>query len=228
MITAPADTLTSQMWDHIQPILRAQYQHPFVLALGEGTLPRDNFEFYIRQDALYLDQFAKAFAFATTKTGDHDEMAHFGETIVRTMAVEKSLHAEYGEKFGLTPAEMAATTMAPTNFAYTRHILAVAAIGTIAEVLAVVLPCAWIYSDVGKHFASLGQPVPGHPYADWLELYSSPEFEEVGRWLRERLDAWAPEMGPAERQRCIQAFTTSARYEYMFWGMAWRKETWPV
>src|SRR5581483_1594429 len=107
--------------------------------------------------------------------------------------------------------------------AYTRHILSVAGSGTIAEILAVVLPCAWIYSEVGKHFAALGQPMPGHPYEDWLKLYSSPEFEEVGRWLRERLDVRAPEIGPAERQRCVAAFVTSARYEYMFWDMAWRK-----
>jgi thiaminase (transcriptional activator TenA) len=229
-MTAPAATatFTDELWDRIQPILRAQYEHPFVRALGDGTLPRENFEFYIRQDALYLDQFAKAFAFAAIRTTSHDEMERFGNMLVETIAVERSLHGEYGEKFGLTPTQMAATPMAPSNYAYTRHILSIASTRSLPELLAAILPCAWIYSNVGKHFTSLGQPVPGHPYADWIKLYSTPEFEEVGRWLRQRLDLRAGELSSEDRTRCIEAFVTSSRYEYMFWDMAWRKEAWPV
>lgn len=228
MSALAVSTLTDEMWERIQPILQAQYEHPFVKALGDGSLPRDVFEFYIRQDALYLDQFAKTFAFAATKTSDHNEMERFGHMLVETITVERSLHAEYGQKFGLTPAEMAATPVAPTNYAYTRHLLAIATMSTLAELLAAILPCAWIYSEVGRHFSSMGLPTPGHPYADWIALYSSPEFELVGQWLRERLNARAGELSAAERARCLAHFVTSARYEYLFWDMAWRKETWPV
>lgn len=228
MSTLAISTLTDEMWDQVQPILQAQYAHPFVQALGDGSLPAENFEFYIRQDALYLDQFAKTFAFAATRTNDHAEMERFGQMLIETITVERSLHGEYSQKFGLTPGEMAATPMAPTNYAYTRHMLTIAATGSLAELLAAILPCAWIYSEVGRHFAALGQPRPGHPYADWISLYSAPEFEQVGAWLRERLNARAGQLSPAERKRCIDHFVTSSRYEYLFWDMAWRQETWPV
>jgi thiaminase/transcriptional activator TenA len=221
-------TLTHEMWATIQPILKAQYEHPFVNALGDGTLPRNMFEFYIRQDARYLDDFAKTFAYAATRTSDHAEMERFGQLLVETVVVERSLHAEYCKQFGLTPEQMASTPLAPTTFAYTRHLLTIAATGGLPELLAAILPCAWIYSDVGRHFSGMGQPKPGHPYANWISMYSAPEFEAVGSWLRGRLDARAPELSPVERQRCMDAFVTSARYEYMFWDMAWKLESWPV
>lgn len=218
---------TDEMWATIQSLLAQQLAHPFVRALGEGTLPRENFEFYIRQDARYLDEYAKTFAFAATRTSDHAEMERFGTLLVETIQVERALHAQYGAQFGLTSREMAATPMAPTNYAYTRHLLTIAATGSLAELLAAILPCAWIYAEVGRHFARLGELDPGHPYRDWLAMYAAPEFEEVGAWLRERLNVRAPYLAPDERQRCLDAFVTSSRYEYLFWDMAHTLEQWP-
>jgi thiaminase (transcriptional activator TenA) len=226
--TKPArTTFTDELWDAIQPLLAKQLAHPFVRSLGDGTLPRENFEFYIRQDARYLDEFAKTFAFAATRTSDHAEMERFGELLINTVRVERSLHAQYGDQFGLTPAEMAATPMAPTNYAYTRHLLTIATMGTIAELLAAILPCAWIYAEVGRHFARMNPVSPTHPYRDWIATYAAPEFEEVGAWLRERLNERAPTLPVAERARCHDAFVTSARYEFLFWDAAHRLETWP-
>lgn len=221
-------TFTDELWEAIGPLLARQLAHPFVRALGDGTLPRETFEFYIRQDARYLDEFAKTFAFAATRTNDHAEMERFGELLIDTIRVERALHAEYATRFGLTSAEMALTPMAPTNYAYTRHLLTIAATGSLAELLAAILPCAWIYAEVGRHFVALGPPEPTHPYRDWLATYAAPEFEEVGAWLRERLNARVPDLSTGERARCRDAFVTSARYEYLFWQMAYVMEEWPT
>lgn len=224
----PIAPFTDELWERVQPMLVRQLEHPFVRALSDGTLPREHFEYYIRQDARYLDEYAKTFAFAATRTTDHAEVERFGDLLINTVRVEQALHAEYAAQFGLTPAEMAATPMAPTNFAYTRHLLTAAATGSLAELLAAILPCAWIYADFGRHFASLGPLREDHPYRDWIATYASPEFEEIGAWLRERLNVRAPHLSPDERARCVDAFVTSTRYEYMFWDMAWRLEQWPV
>src|SRR6202030_1890367 len=73
-----------------------QFQHPFVVALGNGSLGRANFEFYIRQDALFLDELTKTFAYAVTRTSDHDEMEQFGKFLLNTLLVEAELHRRYG------------------------------------------------------------------------------------------------------------------------------------
>ena len=84
--------------------------------------------------------------------------------------------------------EMSSVPMAPTNYAYTRHMLHVAQSGSAAEIAVVALPCAWIYCVVGQHLLKHGTPSKKHPYRDWLMLYASPEFAEVQRWMRMKVD----------------------------------------
>src|SRR6266568_6696688 len=118
--------LSERLREGVLPLWQRQLEHPFVVALGNGSLPLANFEFFIRQDALFLDELTKTFAYAATRTSDHDEMEQFGKFLLNTLLVEAELHRRYGERFGLTAGEMAATRMAPTNYAYTRHLLFIA------------------------------------------------------------------------------------------------------
>jgi len=221
-------TLSERLRESVLSLWQRQFEHPFVVALGNGSLPRANFAFYIRQDALFLDVLAKAFAWAVTKTDDHDEMEQFGKYALDTLLVEASLHRRYGERFGLTPAEMAATRMAPTNYAYTRHLLGVVTTGTLPEMLTVVLPCAWVYAEIGQQLVKDGLPPDDHPYADWLATYASPNFDAVEIWLRERLDTYADSLRPTEEARLYEIFRVSTNYEWLFWDMAWRLEEWPL
>jgi thiaminase/transcriptional activator TenA len=227
--TAEADrqTLSERLRLSALSLWQRQFQHPFVVALGNGSLPRANFEFYIRQDALFLDELTKTFAYAATKTSDHTEMEQFGKLLLNTLLVEAGLHQRYGERFGLTPAQMASTPMAPTNYAYTRHLLFIASSGTLPELLTAILPCAWIYAEVGRHLVGSTPAAADHPYADWLVTYVSPDFDAVGRWIRERLDARAVFLTPQEEARLHEIFLTSTRYEWLFWEMAWHLEEWP-
>jgi thiaminase/transcriptional activator TenA len=223
-------SISARLRDVARPIWEKQLEHPFVRGLCNGTLPREVFEFYIRQDARFLDQMVKAFGFAVTKAGRPEDMQHFGERLLHTLEVEKALHYTYTEQFGLTVDEMRQTPMAPTNYAYTRHLLVVAQSHSLAALITAVLPCAWIYSEVGQYFTTLlgGPPSATHPYCAWIGTYSSPEFAEVGAWLRARLEELTADSGETELQALEDIFLTSSRYEYMFWDMAWRREGWPV
>src|SRR5258708_33293128 len=130
--TAEADgqTLSERLRLSALALWQRQFQHPFGVALGNGSLARANFEFYIRQDALFLDELTKTFAYAATKTSDHAEMEQFGKLFLNTLLVVASLHQRYGERFGLTPTVLAITLIAPSTHAYTRRLPVVAAIST--------------------------------------------------------------------------------------------------
>ncbi|MBM4135130.1 MAG: thiaminase II [Nitrospira sp.] len=211
-----------------QPIWDAQLTHPFVLALGKGTLPQRKFKYYILQDARFLGDLARIFSAAAQKAPDAESALKFNKLAEETILVERSLHESYGKKWKMTPRQMTSVPMAPTNYAYTRHMLSVAATGSAAEITVVALPCAWIYCVVGKHLLRNGLPRESHPYRDWLLLYASPEFAAVQEWMRAKVDQWAKEASRAERQRMEEAFVISSRYEWMFWEMAWNEEEWPV
>ena len=205
-----------------------QLTHPFVTALGKGTLPERKFRYYILQDARFLRDLARVFAMGAHKAPDAESSLRFAKLAEETIIVERGLHESYGKRWKMTAKQMTAVPMAPTNYAYTRHMLAVAQHGTAAEITVVALPCAWIYCVVGQHLLMNGAPKPNHPYRDWLTLYASPEFAEVQAWMRAKVDLWAKDAGPVERRRMEEAFLISSRYEWMFWEMAWNEEEWPV
>ena len=225
---ASETSLSTRLRAHILPFWQSHVRHPFVSALGDGSLSQANFAFYICQDALFLDTLAKTFAYAATKTNDPAELLRFGQLLLHTLQVEEDLHRSYAKCFGISSAEMTATPMTPTNYAYTRHLLTIAATGTLPELITAILPCAWIYTEVGHHFARTAPSTLAHPYYDWLSLYASPDFEATGIWLRERLDAHTRGISPQVEADLHAIFLTSTRYEWLFWEMAWRLEEWPA
>jgi thiaminase/transcriptional activator TenA len=44
----------------------------------------------------------------------------------------------------------------------------------------------------------------------------------------ELTDRIASGLSDADRAAAAKRFTVTARYEWMFWDMGWRQETWPV
>jgi thiaminase len=91
-----------------------------------------------------------------------------------------------------------------------------------------VLPCFWIYDDVGRRLRERVGDLTGHPYGDWIATYGDPAFAASTRAARAVLDRVAEGQGAGTLDRMREAFTTAARYEWMFWDAAWRGESWPV
>ena len=221
-------SFTKRLQQLAKPIWDAQLKHPFVVALGKGTLPERKFRYYILQDARYLEELARIFALGAQKAQDPETALRFAKLVEETIVVERGLHETYGKQWKLSATDMRNTPLAPTNYAYCRHMRSTAQTGTLAELTVVALPCAWIYCAVGQHLLRKGPPPPKHPYRNWLLLYGSPEFAEVTRWMRALVDEEAKRAGKTEKERMSEAFLTSSRYEWMFWDMAWREEQWPV
>ena len=228
MTSIAGTVFTQRLYKSVSSIWFEQMRHPFVEALGEGTLPQSRFEYYIKQDALFLRELTKSFAYATTRTDDPGEMQRFGELLLDTLLGERALHQSYGATFGMTLEQMALTEIAPTNYAYTRHLLHISATGSLTELVTAVLPCVWIYAEVGRHFQARELPTEDHRYRDWLLMYASPKFQEDAGWLRRVLDDHAAGLDESHLRRLEEIFLTSTRYEWMFWDMAWREERWPV
>jgi Putative transcription activator len=123
--------------DHLrkvaQPIWDAQLTHPFVVALGKGTLPERKFKYYILQDARFLGDLARVFSAAAMRAPDSESALRLTTLAEETIVVERSLHEGYGSRWKMSAKEMRAVPMAPTNYAYTRHMLTVAHTGSAAE-----------------------------------------------------------------------------------------------
>lgn len=208
------------------PIWAAQHAHPFVRGIGDGTLPLDRFRCWVRQDYLYLIDYARVFAAGALRAPDLATTTTFAELLHATLKTEMDLHRSYAAEFGITPAELEAERKAPTTQGYTDFLLRVATLGDFDEFAAALLPCMWGFCEIGERLAARG--LPGDPrYAKWIAMYSAPEFAELTRWCRDLVDRLADGASPAARQRMEEAFLTSSRYELAFWEMAWTLEAWP-
>jgi thiaminase/transcriptional activator TenA len=219
-------SFTKEVWAAMEPIYAAILAHPFVLGLTDGSLPRESFRFYAVQDALYLREFARALSVAAARAPDDDWIIMFNEHAANALRVERALHEGFFREFGLTPAAVAATPLAPVNQAYTSYLLSVAYGAPFHENVAALLPCYWIYWEVGKTLERAGSVDP--LYARWIATYASEEFGAVVRAVLSAVDAVAARLGATERDAMRRHALTTTRYEWMFWDMGYRREPWPV
>jgi thiaminase/transcriptional activator TenA len=220
-------TLTKELYDAAASIWDAQLEHPFVRGLGDGSLEEERFARWVRQDYLYLKEFARVFAWAVAKADRLESMSWYASVLDLTLNTEMALHRQYAARFGISEEALEAEPMWPTTRAYTDFLVRTAADGDMLDLLAALLPCAWGYCHVGQKLAEAGVPTDQR-YADWIEQYASDEFEQAAEWLRNELDRLAEHAGPEKRGRLTELFVVSSQYEWMFWEMCWAGEAWPV
>ena len=220
------DRFSDGLWRSTADIYVAILRHPFVSGLADGSLPRDRFLFYVTQDSLYLTEYARALSIAAAKAPDGPAIATFNRHAASTLEVEMQLHDRFFREFGLSPAEVRTTPMAPTNLAYTRYLLGVAYERAFDELIAALLPCYWMYWEVGKALASRGPSLP--LYRRWIDAYAADSFGSLVTIVRELTDRAAEATSESSRERMREHFLTTGRYEWMFWDMGWRCETWPI
>jgi thiaminase/transcriptional activator TenA len=212
---------TDELRELADPIWQAQHEHPFVRGIGDGTLDAERFRHYVRQDYLFLVEYARLLALACARSPRLEDMARFAELAQAILTTEMELHRSYAAEWGISAEELERERPAPTTRAYTNFLLRTAALGDFGELVAALLPCMWGYHEVGVRLAEFGPPVEER-YARWVELYAGEEFGELTTWCRELTDRVA---GEASRGRMREAFLESSRHELAFWDMAWRLET---
>ncbi|ADB31178.1 transcriptional activator, TenA family [Kribbella flavida DSM 17836] len=220
-------TFSAELWDAGAAKVYAEIvRHPFITGLTDGTLPHDKFRYFIVQDSHYLRAYSRALALAAGRATDEDAVSMFARHAAEAIDVERELHASLLGSLGLTSADVDRSGSGPTTTAYMSYLTAVCATGTYAEAVAAVLPCYWIYRDVGRELLKQSSPDP--LYAEWIATYGSPEFDAVVESVLAVTDRLGAEVGPAERDRCHRHFATTTRYEWMFWDAAYQELEWPV
>ncbi len=221
------ERFTDRLHRLARPVWEAQHSHPFVRGIGDGTLDIDKFKFWVRQDYLFLIDYARLLALAVARAPDLASMRRFADLVHGTLNVEMDLHRSYAAEFGISLQELEVEEKAPTTRGYTDFLLRVAAVGEFPELIAALLPCMWGFCDIGQRLARGPRPADER-YAKWIGMYSSAEFAEVADWCRGLVDGVASGQPEETLRRMEDAFLTSSRYELLFWEMAWRQERWPV
>jgi len=213
---------TDTLWNQIQPIYDKILEHPFNQEFIQGSLSREVFQFYLKQDSLYLLDFSRALALIGAKSTSPERVVQFLEFAQGAIAAERGLHEQFFAEYEIEVD----VPKAPGCLTYTNFLLTTAALQSHEEAIAAVLPCFWIYQEVGRYIAQ--HAVSNHPYQQWIDLYSGEDFAKAVASAIAIADEVAEATTPAMRERMASAFIISSRLEWVFWDSAYRKEQWPV
>ena len=193
-------------WADAAPIRADVDACAFVRGLASGELDRAAFEWYLGQDLLYLREYARVLARAAALAPTTDEQRLWAAASASCLAEEARLHESHVDATGLAPA--------PDTTAYTDHLHAVSAAGAYAVLVAAVLPCFVLYTDIGARWR--GTFDPDHAYADWLTAYGDEVFAASSARASEIADAAARSASPTVRTAMAAAYQRSMRLERAF------------
>jgi thiaminase (transcriptional activator TenA) len=218
--------LTDRLWGSIRGTFDSILAHPFIAGLSDGSLSADSFEFYIVQDALYLTDYARTLSVCAARAPHERATQMFCQHAAGAIDVEREMHRGFFADLGLSEKEVRRTEMAPTNLAYTSYLQATAYAGTFAEALGAVLPCYWIYWEVGKALIKRGSP--NDLYSRWIDTYGGEPFADIVQAVLALTDEVGDGLSSGEASNVEKRFRTTARFEWMFWDMGYRQEAWLV
>jgi thiaminase/transcriptional activator TenA len=219
-------TFTEGLWAGSADIFAAILAHPFITGLTDGTLPEAAFAHFVLQDGLYLRDYARALAVVASRAPDSATMQMFARHAADAVAAELELHSALLPELGISVAQAQAAEPTPVNLAYTSYLLATVRGGSYAEGVGVVLPCYWIYWEVGKELVRRGSPDPR--FQRWIDTYSAEEFAAVVRDVIAEADRVGAFLSEPERRQVARHYRTTSRYEWMFWDSAYQQESWPL
>ncbi|KIC67985.1 hydroxymethylpyrimidine kinase [Pseudarthrobacter phenanthrenivorans] len=209
----PEGGFAALLWAEAQQDLEAIYALDFINGLASGGLAEKDFAYYLAQDALYLNGYSRVLARASAMAPSEAEQLFWAGSAQQCLEVESELHRSW---LSTRPAP---TGLGPVTKAYVDHLTAASASGSYAVLAAAVLPCFWLYAEVGEklhaRFLASGEPA-GHAYADWLRTYADEGFAEATRRAIAIVDAAGRNASDHERSAMVTAFKQSCRLELEF------------
>jgi thiaminase/transcriptional activator TenA len=216
---------SDEAWERTASLREAIHRLPFNVELAAGSLSRDRFQTYIIQDAIYLGRFSRALAISAAKAPDTATLQCFAQSALGAIAVEQALHGRYLRDFGVDPIASASAEPSPDCLAYTSYLIAAAYHDPWEVLVAALLPCFWLYWDVGCAIARTA--APQNPYKAWIDTYADERFGDAVRIVIAIADR-AAETGTAMiRAGMLAAFSRACQYEWLFWDGAYQRRGWP-
>lgn len=203
---------TGELWP-------AYIRHDFVRSIGDGTLPLPAFQYYLKQDYLFLKHFARAFGLAVFKSNTLELMRQAEASLKNILDVEMDLHVSYCADWGISRDELEATEEDPAVTAYTSYVLERGLAGDLLDLRVALAPCIIGYAHVGKWLKEMPE-VSQNPYQSWIEMYGGDGYQSTAKAEISNLDSLVEAVGGEARKPALKSiFLNATRLEIAFWEM---------
>jgi len=209
--------LSTQAWNHSLRAYESIKAHKFNQELTYGTLALDKFSYYIEQDCLYLEDFARSLALIASKISSTYVRKFLNYAEGSLIAEQEVVHSFFEKKFEFTKSN----EITPATLNYTSYLLRMCALEPVEVGIAAILPCFWVYREIGKNIAQYSNK--DNPFAQWIVTYSSHEFSDAADEAVKIFDEYGQKASDDIKAKMINTFYNSVCLEWHFWNDAYYK-----
>lgn len=214
---------SNEAWQAIDGIYKSIQTMPFIENLRTGNLDMNKFQYYLKQDSLYLEDFSRVLAGIGAKLSEMEDLKLFVGFSEGAIAAEVGLHEAYFKSYDVEHRG----EMLPACHHYTSYLKSVLATESVEVSLAAVLPCFWIYQEIGDYIYE-NRVEANNPFNNWIDTYASEEFAEGVRQAIEVCNRYAEHASQSTRNKMTQAFVYASQLEFDFWDAADQLREWNV
>jgi thiaminase (transcriptional activator TenA) len=195
------------MWD-------AMVTHRFCRDLASDRLSEAAFVRYLRYEHAFVRAAIGIFAYALAKAPTGADQDRLIGVLAGLAGEQEDYFRRAFARLGLDPAPLAPDALPEAARGLRERVLAIAAEGSFAEILAAMLAAEWMYLTWCEQANDRGprREAPAH----WIRLHVEPTFRDQVGWLRRRLDELGPTLAVGERERCAGNFGRVLALEIAF------------
>lgn len=203
---------TREAWERSLPIYERICAHPFISELAAGTLAEEKFMRYLAQDEIYIKNYGEEMFLLADMMPTAEAQEMFRNFAKSGMEAEGAMHQMLIDRFHIN------TAVEPSSVTteYMNHTRKAINSGSVELAMAAMLPCMWIYNEVGLYIYRHRNPSP-NPYSDWVDTYRSDEFTEGVEMMLKLFDQIAEGASEELREEMMQTYLTAAEAEWRFW-----------
>ena len=199
---------------------RANFDHPFVQELGKGILPLNKFQYYLKQDYVFLINYCKVLALAASKSPSESMMKRWVSLLNETLNSEMDLHRNFCKDFGISISNLEKTIADTSTKNYCDFLIENANQNSEKFIAVSLLPCQWGYQEIAQNFVKNKFETDSF-HKIWIDSYSSQEYQDVTNWLINHVDEIGKNSNNKEVEKYKQLFRSGIEYEIGFWDSAW-------
>ncbi len=217
-------SLTGELREKHHDLWERMVTHPFVVEMGDGTLPTKKFSDYFIQDYIFVKALVSMVAMGMAKAPDLEAAGRLNQFLAGILSPENDLFVRAFSELGVTEEEYSSATASPTTQAFGDLLVRVGVEGDFEDIITVLYVAEGTYLDWGTRLIEQGKRPANPIYREWIDIHGPAVLGDIVKWMEKHLDSAG---GPGRQPRLEHLFLTALRYEYMFWEAAYKGHRWP-
>jgi thiaminase (transcriptional activator TenA) len=200
---------SDQAWEESYPIYKKLINHPYNQEMMQGTLSIDTYAFYMEQDGYYLPKYAKCDAIIANEIKLKDK-GYFWQSLKGTFQEEQNVVDFFANNLNVAKTNI----ISPAALGYSSYILSICASEPVELAVAAILPCLWLYREVGIY--KYNHSVPNNTYSNEMDYYMDPSFYASVTQAINIFDDLYEHATPDIQKEMLEVYNRSSMWELQF------------